>query len=55
MGIAALNPSYACWFWGSGFEFHPLCAAEQRRAPRSGGKPGAISFGYFSWQDKKSD
>ena len=20
-----------------------------------GGKPGAISFGYFSWQDKKSN
>ena len=35
------------------------CAAplvcEISREPRRGGKPGAPSFGYFSWQDKKSD
>ena len=35
------------------------CAAplvcEISREPRRGGAPGATSFGYFSWQDKKSD
>jgi len=29
--------------------------AEQRRVPRSGGKPGATSLGYLSWQDKKGN
>jgi hypothetical protein len=32
----------------------PRLLAADRGNPK-GGKPGAISFGHFSWQDKKSD
>ena len=38
----------------------PLCAAPAclrliEGTPAGGGKPAATSFGYFSWQDKKSN
>ena len=33
----------------------PACLRLSEGTPEGGGKPGAISFGYFSWQDKKSD
>jgi hypothetical protein len=33
----------------------PRLFAKCRGNPEGGGKPGATSFGYFSWQDKKSD